>query len=509
MNVFELRDQLVADYSKFVRSFIEIRDERIRDRVEGEFHAGLLWPDPLIQVNPSFEPGDSIEELVDTGLLHEECRRIFRIKEDDNDPGRELRLHRHQSKAVRIATEGHNYVLTTGTGSGKSLAYIIPIVDHVLRSRDTGEASAPGNGKRIQAIIVYPMNALANSQMGELERFLCRGYPAGRPPVTFRRYTGQEDEERKAEIIENPPDILLTNYVMLELILTRTFDRKIVEAATGLKYLVLDELHTYRGRQGADIALLVRRTREAVAADELQIVGTSATLAGEGTYKEQRAEVAGVATRIFGTVVKPEHVIGETVRRSTPERDLEAASFVDDLRTRIESEAPPSQDFQSFAADPLSSWIESEFGLEREGETGRLIRRRPRSITGEGGAAKELAKRAGLPEDACRRAIERHLLASYKAEPDPQTRFPVFSFRLHQFISRGDTVYATPEAEAERYLTLQGQQYVPGDRARALLPLVFCRECGQEYYCVRQGKQAETNALLFTGIVSLVAPWMG
>lgn len=86
---------------------------------------------------------------------------------------------------MRTARAGHHYVLTTGTGSGKSLSYIIPIVDHVLRN---------GSGKGIQAMIVYPMNALANSQYGELEKFLCAGFPDGRGPVTFARYTGQEDD---------------------------------------------------------------------------------------------------------------------------------------------------------------------------------------------------------------------------------------------------------------------------------------------------------------------------
>ena len=108
-------------------------------------------------------------------------------------------------------------MLTTGTGSGKSLAYIVPIVDTVLRA-----GPEPG----IKAICVYPMNALANSQLGELEKFLCAGFPDRRGPVSFKRYTGQEDDEARRAIIADPPDILLTNYVMLELILTRPDERE-------------------------------------------------------------------------------------------------------------------------------------------------------------------------------------------------------------------------------------------------------------------------------------------
>jgi hypothetical protein len=103
------------------------------------------------------------------------------------------------------------------------------------------------------------MNALANSQEGELRKFLDIGIPAGQPRVRFARYTGQEDEARREAILDRPPDILLTNYVMLELILTRHDERRLVERARGLRFLVLDELHTYRGRQGADVALLMRR----------------------------------------------------------------------------------------------------------------------------------------------------------------------------------------------------------------------------------------------------------
>ena len=180
-------------------------------------------------------------------------RQSFEEKREDDIAGSKLRLHQHQEDAIRVAQSGANYVLTTGTGSGKSLAYIIPIVDFVLKH---------GSGKGVQAIIVYPMNALANSQLGELEKFINLGFPDNKGPVTFGRYTGQESDEEKKQIMANPPDILLTNYVMLELILTRPDERKtLVNAAQGLRFLVLDELHTYRGRQGADVAMLVRRVR--------------------------------------------------------------------------------------------------------------------------------------------------------------------------------------------------------------------------------------------------------
>ena len=134
MDVFDLRRNLVNSYANYIRSFIQIRDARIDAKVKEELNSGLLWPEPLIQLNPSFEPGRTVDQLVDEGILHETCREIFRIKKTESgNLGQPLRLHRHQEEAVRTARGGGNYVLTTGTGSGKSLAYIVPIVDHVLR----------------------------------------------------------------------------------------------------------------------------------------------------------------------------------------------------------------------------------------------------------------------------------------------------------------------------------------------------------------------------------------
>jgi len=323
------------------------------------------------------------------------------------------------------------------------------------------------------------MNALANSQLGELEKFLTFAPPGSSGLVTFRRYTGQESYEEREEIFAHPPDILLTNYVMLELILTRPFERKIVQAAQDLRFLVLDELHTYRGRQGADVGLLARRVREACNATTLQCVGTSATLASTGALDQQRQEVAGVASLLFGDQVRPEHVIGETLRRAT----REDVATVEALRRRLESSPPAT--LEAFIADPLASWIETTLGLAKEPESGRLVRAQPRPIDGLGGAASVLADQSGAPVEQCAPAIREMLMRGHELV-DPETGLPLFAFRVHQFFSRGETVYASLEPESSRYVTTQEQQFVPGaDRDKGLFPLAFCRECGQEYYTVR------------------------
>lgn len=490
MDVFELRRKLVEDYGEYATSFVNIADERIRGHVEQELSGGLLWPEPLIQLNPAFESGGTVDELVGRGLLHPECERIFRAKSlltdgqiDDRGP---LRLHQHQTDAIEAANAGANYVLTTGTGSGKSLTYIVPIVDRVLRS---------GTGQGIKAIIVYPMNALANSQIGELDKYINLGYPNRKGPVTFARYTGQESDEDRLAIMANPPDILVTNYVMMELILTRPIEKKLTSAAKGLKFLVFDELHTYRGRQGADVALLARRIRNACGVEEVQHIGTSATMASTvGTLDEQRAEVASVASQLFGAKVEPEHVIGETLRRATSAIDIDDPDFKTKLKERLEPATAPPADYASFITDPLSAWIEDAIGLTGDSTTGRLIRRKPRALGGPDGAAQELATVAAVTAEAAGNAIREQLLAGYRIA-DPENGFRVFAFRLHQFISRGETVYATVEEAPDRYLTTEAQRFVPGDRSKILFPLAFCRECGQDYYPVWLNDAADVRTV--------------
>jgi len=491
MNVFEFRDSLVADYAAYVTSFISISDPRVRAEVEQELEAGLLWPEPSIGLNPTFAKGAWIDELVSQGVLSPECGRIFRIKGSPEDPGTGLRLHRHQLDAIHAARVRQNYVLTTGTGSGKSLAYIVPIVDAIVR----GERR-PG----IKAIVVYPMNALANSQEQELKKFLCFGYPDGRGPITFRRYTGQENDDERRAILSDPPDILLTNYVMLELILTRTEERQLVKAARGLRFLVLDELHTYRGRQGADVALLVRRTRDACDATNLQHIGTSATMTSGGSSQDQKQAVARVASMLFGSTVNAENVIDETLERATPEPNIDDMEFRMALAERLAQPAPREQpSYEQFVNDPLSRWIESIFGVSTEVVTGRLVRATPRALGGQSGAAAELARLVNTDQSLCANRVKGQLVIGALVK-NPETGFPVFAFRLHQFISRGETVYASLERESSRYLTLHPQKFVPGDRSKLLLPLVFCRECGQEYYTIRyveNGTERRVEARVF------------
>lgn len=205
MSIFDLHNNVLNDYRDFVRSFLTIADERIRafvDRaLDEETH---LWPDFLLQISPSYQRGLSVDDLARQGILHAETARIFRTPQ-----GKPFYLYRHQEQAVEKASRGESYVVTSGTGSGKSLTYFIPIVENILRN--------PVEDKTI-ALIVYPMNALVNSQVQALET-LKKGYEerTGRPfPVTFARYTGETGDEFRQGMRQHPPHILLTNYMMAD-----------------------------------------------------------------------------------------------------------------------------------------------------------------------------------------------------------------------------------------------------------------------------------------------------
>lgn len=469
-DIFGIREQVVEQFRRFVESFLSVADKRIRDFLQQQIlNEGVLWPEPLLQLNPAYEPGDTVQELVRQGKLHARTAEVFCAS-----GGGPLRLYRHQQDAIERAVDRRHFVVTSGTGSGKTLTYFIPIFDAIFR--DDPEQS------RVRAIVVYPMNALVNSQftaLGEWARRYqqCTGREC---PVRFAKYTGQErDAGERRRLQENPPHILLTNYMMLELMLVRPEEYRFVDrTSTGLQFLVIDELHTYRGRQGADVALLVRRLRQRSGNSGLLCIGTSATMATGGSRAERRKAVAAFASKLFGVVVEPRDVIEETLRRA-----ILRGGTPDPMRLSDALKQPLNiSSWHDFVRHPLAAWIEDTFGLEDE--AGHLRRRVP--ITLRDGA-RRLADQTGLEESNCEQCL-RDMLWLGSQIRDPEGR-PVFAYKLHQFISQGGSVYATIESPDRRLLSLEGQYYAAGQTERLLYPLVFCRVCGQEYYRVRLDRE--------------------
>ncbi len=463
MSVFTLHQRVLEDYQGFVRSFLWIRDERIRAFVERELvETARLWPEPLLQLSPAYRLDATPDELVEQGLLHPETARVFRRRD-----GSAYRLYRHQVEAVRLAREGKSFVVTSGTGSGKTLCFLIPIVDAVLRNPHL---------PRPTAFLVYPMNALANSQLQAL-RELKQSYEnrTGRPfPIRFARYTGETPEEEREAIRRNPPHILLTNYVMAELMLVRPEDRPLLATGDGLVFLVFDELHTYRGRQGADVAMLVRRLKARLARSPVIHIGTSATLVAgpQATPEERRRAVAEFASVFFGADIPPDQVVEETLEPAT----VGGPPAPEALRAALGGPLP--EDTEEFRRHPLARWLEYAVGVEVEPD-GRLRRRAPRPISE---VARELAQQTGASEEQCRRALERLLLRV--AELNQRLPEPFFAFKLHQFISQGKALYATLEPPTVRTFSVEGEV----DSERPYYPLRFCRICGHEYYHVLRGE---------------------
>ena len=186
----------------------------ISEVVDSEYARGRYWPEPLIQINPNYKQGSTVLELAQAGVLHRLTAEIFQVGKDAGQAV-PVRFYKHQQDSLALAQALRSFVVTTGTGSGKSLAFFIPIVDRVLRAREVDATP------RTRAIIIYPMNALANSQAEEIGKFMQNVGPLG-SGLSIARYTGQESTSERQALAANPPDILLTNFMMLELILILT-----------------------------------------------------------------------------------------------------------------------------------------------------------------------------------------------------------------------------------------------------------------------------------------------
>ncbi|MGC9522979.1 MAG: DEAD/DEAH box helicase [Anaerolineae bacterium] len=445
VNPFEVLEHVRADYRTYVETFQRFQDPAIRDWVMARIENGtLLWKPPYIQLSRPFAAGEPLPALVDAGLLHPGVLKVFR--RDLEDPESEvISPYRHQTEAVRaiLGDAGANVVVATGTGSGKSFAFGIPIVSEALRDRERGIVG-------IKAVIVYPMNALANSQYDD---FAARLHTSG---LTIARYTGDtpfsesealEQHKRttgretpydseilsRERIQTEPPDILMTNYVMLELLLTRFEDRKLFATPGVLSFLVLDEVHTYTGKRGADVAALIRRLKQHTGTTgTLRCIATSATVESTGETSAGEA-VADFATRLFGEPFSAANVVTESYAAWPADLDPDVRRLADAL-----------------AARPL--------------------------------ALSELADEVGMaPEE-----IAATLLAQRgdKASDDEHRMAP----KLHAFFSQGRAISACLDPD-DPHLNDRGERVCPvcAEAGRAgvpTFPLVFCRACGQEYWSV-------------------------
>ncbi|HVJ44500.1 MAG TPA: DEAD/DEAH box helicase [Dongiaceae bacterium] len=481
MKAFNFDHHLIESYARFSRSFSTVRAEDLSHEIQRQYDARRFWPAALLSLNPRYLKGPTVDDLVGSGDLDEATGKIFRFQTGP------VQFHCHQAQSIAKARAGQSYVVTTGTGSGKSLCFFVPIVDAIVRGRRTGRP------RGTSAIIIYPMNALANSQLKEIEKFISQSDLPNELKPVVRRYTGQESQEERQQIADNPPDILLTNFMMAELLLTRQdgLDAKVIENASGLSFIVLDELHTYRGRQGADVAILVRRLRNRCAPGKAPIcIGTSATMASEGSDISRAQAVADVASRLFGASIGPESVIDESLQRATDDR-LTLEAVRPRLAQFLTSALTEKLTDEELVTHPLAVWAELAIGLEDGQE---LKRKKP--IRFEDAVAL-LSKDSSVDPEICRSSLETFLtrISLPETERGGPGSGAFLAFKLHQFISGAGEIFTTL-TEKPRNVLFEGQLEDPSAPGHRLYPTRFCRECGHEVHVVAKTEDAEGTLFL-------------
>ncbi len=313
LNPLTTTTEIRKSYLRYLKTTFPFQDPDLRrDFWQALNEPDLLVKGPILEATPTFVTGRSLRELITQGILSPSFSQLRSASLPLDRP-----LYLHQDQAIqKIVSQRRNVVVATGTGSGKTEAFLIPILDHLLREMETGELEQPG----VRALLLYPMNALANDQLKRLRILL-----ENLPKIKFGRYTGETKETYQAaeaqfyqqfpgeRLLPNelicreqmqaaPPQILLTNYAMLEYLLLRPADHAFFDGPISgrWRFLILDEAHVYDGAQGIEIAMLIRRLKDRVVQSEpgkLQVVATSATL---GKGREDFPDVIKYASNLFG-----------------------------------------------------------------------------------------------------------------------------------------------------------------------------------------------------------------
>jgi len=308
-----------AQIKKEFISYIKTRFDFVDPSINAKFSEALerdIAKGPYLEINGVFKTGRSMRSLMEEGVLSPLWDGLER-----SDKGRlslplDRKLYLHQVRAIEKIVSGRNAIVSTGTGSGKTNCFLVPIVDSLLREAEKGTL-----GPGVRAILIYPMNALANDQIKNIRNLLL-DYPS----ITFGVYNGdtEYDElaarksyeanhadealERLREPLPNelisrermrecPPHLLLTNYVMLEHLLLRPGD-DVLFTQSNLRFIVLDEAHVYSGARGIETSYLMRRLLARISPQsKTQFILTSATL---GKGPESNEEIIRFAQNISG-----------------------------------------------------------------------------------------------------------------------------------------------------------------------------------------------------------------
>ena len=317
LNPTHFRDRLDQTLRRYLATALPIspRYPELRAEFGRLLEREILIKGPYVESLPDFEKGGTLRGLLEEGLLHPQWQTLAEEILD-------RLLHRHQERSLRIALKDRaNFVVATGTGSGKTECFMFPAIERLLRDP---EKAAPG----VRVLLIYPLNALANDQLYfRLAPLLLRDFKG--TGITFGRFTSaiaanrkRDEVERellqgdalakaldhpatidacwqltREEMLARPPHILITNYAMLEHLLLLPRNAPLF-AERRLHTVVLDEIHSYAGAQAIEVAYLLRKLRNKLRlAHPVQCIGTSASL-GEGADAE--AKTKRFASDLFG-----------------------------------------------------------------------------------------------------------------------------------------------------------------------------------------------------------------
>lgn len=466
-------ESIVHTYRRYLMSLLPLQDEVLVSRLEKAVsEPGAIAKGPLLEATPPFRSGSSLRELVDDGVLSPEFRRLFSDALPADRP-----LYLHQETAIRKAVNGRNLIIATGTGSGKTESFLVPILDALIRERDRGTL-----GPGVRALLLYPMNALANDQLKRLRQVL-----ATMPDITFGRYTGDTvadpaiARERfikehgrlpmsnelisRSQIQQEPPHILLTNYAMLEYLLLRPADMELFGGryADTWRFIVVDEAHVYDGIKGAEIAMLLRRLRARVRPGAaLQCMASSATVGDDGM------SVVRFGRALFDAAFDWDP--GEPEKQDVV-RATRVPIDVGDVWGPLSAEAYSAL-AESTEIDPTSEPLNGR-DLAHEKRLREI-----QAALAKGPQTLEELSQSAFPEltpDVGTRAVVNAVAVAHRVRRP--TGGPVLSARYHLFASAVEGAFACfghtgPHVRTSRHLECP-------DCAAPMFELAACKRCGQ------------------------------
>lgn len=332
----ESSENIVDFYRKYLLTTFSTNRDYYNDQLREQLSEDKAIADgPYISLSDPFEKGKTLQQLADEKIV---CQSILSV--DELKPKRPL--FKHQEEAIRKSVEGKNLIVTTGTGSGKTESFLIPIINELLEEKEQGSLDSG-----VRALIIYPMNALVNDQIRRLRELLAD--MSGEPQITYGRFTGETCESYddavkkykeladndtdipKNELIcreqmrQSPPNILITNYAMLEYLLLRPGDNIIFSQknAAKWKYIVFDEAHTYSGAKGIEVAALIRRVKAMLGRQDLHFILTSATLGD----KNSNGDILSFASSLCDAEFDESSIVRASTTSAIPDREVSSIGF--------------------------------------------------------------------------------------------------------------------------------------------------------------------------------------